>query len=248
MNTKGARSQQLIVFLWRHARWLTALVSVLLLTERLFLFRVPVWIFALISAGTIALAVIHSLGPRMVRSQFGQSIMRVILKDLLDSFDPQIVSQARLRCNVMQLTNDTLSILAAYPEKHDPMGSVKWTTLQGCCGRSVRERDVVIQDFGEYRGKPYESLKKPEDGLPLWGITQEQWEHTRDLGSIVSIPIFSFEAVPVVVGVLNFDAYETTATWLETESYTKEQFLKRVMIVRRVLGLILMAHQQIGAI
>lgn len=249
MNTKRSRSQRaVIVFLWRNAWWLSAVVSLLLLAERFFLIHIPLWIFFLISAGTIALAITHTLGPRMVRSQFGQIIMRVILKDLLDSFDHGIVDQSKLRCNVMQLDGDTLSILAAYPEKRDPMGSVTWTTQQGCCGRAVREQEIVIQNFDEYRGKPYAALIRSEDGLPLWGITHKQWEHTRDLGSIVSIPVFSFEPVPIVIGVLNFDAYETTATWLETEPYTKEQVLKRAMIVRRVLGLILMAHKQISAL
>lgn len=240
--------QSVIIFFWRNAWWLSVVVSLLLLAERVFLLHIPVWVFAVISAGMAILAIAHSFGPGMVRSQFGQTIMRVILRDLLDSFDPEIVSHAKLCCNVMQLSGDTLTIVTAYPEKSDPKDSVQWTTMQGCCGQSIRNEEVIIQNFAEYRGKPYEALIRSEDGLPMWGITREQWEHTRDLGSIVSIPIFSFEALPVVIGVLNFDAYETTEAWLETEPYTKEQVLKRAMIVRRVLGLILMAHKQISAI
>ncbi len=189
MNTRRSRSQRaVIVFLWRNAWWLNAAVSLLLLAELFFLIHIPLWIFFLISAGTIALAITHTLGPRMVRSQFGQTIMHVLLKDLLDSFDQDIVDRAKLRCNVMQLDDDRLSILAAYPEKRDPMGSVTWTTQQGCCGRAVREQEVVIQNLDDYRGKPYGALLKPEDGLPLWGITQNQWEHTRDLGSNCQYP------------------------------------------------------------
>jgi len=71
---------------------------------------------------------------------------------------------------------------------------------------------------------------------------------TNSIGSIVTIAIFSFEAIPVVIGVLNFDAHETTAAWLETEQYAKEQFLKRAMIAHRVLRLILKAHKHISAI
>ena len=76
--------------------------------------------------------------------------------------------------------------------------------MQGCRGRSVRNKEVVIPNLEEFR--------------------------------------------PVVIGVLNFDAYETTAAWLETEPYTKEQFLKLAMIAsyRRVLDRITISTSELS--
>ena len=109
----------MIIFFWKNA-W-CVVVSLLLLAERVFLVHIPVWVFAAISAGMAILAIAHRFGPRIVQSQFGLTIMRAILMDLLDSFDATIVNHAKLRCNVMQLNGNAFSIVTAYPEKRDPM-------------------------------------------------------------------------------------------------------------------------------
>jgi hypothetical protein len=146
----------------------------------------------------------------------------------------------------MQLKGDKLVVIAAYPPKTDSVNTVDWTIDQGRCGLAVRDKEPVVQDFTDFQGRPYDALLSSIDKLPLWGLTREQWEHTRDLGSIVSIPIFSFGPSPIIVGVLNFDALKAKDQWLECGPDTKEQFLKRVMIVRRVLGLILMVQSHIN--
>ncbi|PSR25667.1 MAG: hypothetical protein C7B46_20565 [Sulfobacillus benefaciens] len=197
---------------------------------------------------SLLIAIPQTFAPRLIRSRFGDEITRIILQDLLESVDPEIRRKINLRCNVMVRDGSTLKMRAAYPEKTDPMGTIEWTTDQGCCGLAVRRQEPVVLNLIEFRGRPYESLLDPEDELPKWGITRDQWEHTRDLGSIVSIPIFSIGPSSAIIGVLNFDATGSKEEWLECEPYTKEQFLKRTMIVRRVLGLILMVQTNMNAL
>lgn len=237
--------QRIAIFLWRYTLWLNVIVGLLLLAERWFLFRIATWVFIVTSAFAIMLAIPQTFAPRFIRSRFGDEITRIILEDLLQTVEPSIRDRVHLRCNVMIRDGSALKMLAAYPEKTDPMGTVSWTVEQGCCGLAVRRQEPVVLNLVEFQGKPYDALLDPEDELPKWGITREQWEHTRDLGSIVSIPIFSIGPSPEIIGVLNFDATGSQQEWLEYAPDVKEQFFKRAMVVRRVLGLILMSQKTI---
>lgn len=106
----------------------------------------------------------------------------------------------------MRLRRGFLEVIARdTPPTHTE--AVRWAASgdlwQGLCGLAVRERAPVWRDLGRYQGKAYEDILDLEDKQPRWGMTRVHWERTRDLGSIVSVPILYRDTV---LGVVNVDS------------------------------------------
>jgi hypothetical protein len=185
------------------------------------------------------MALTQTFGPMLVRSHFARDLIWILLADFMTGFPDDLRQGWTLRCNVMRLHKGILTTVAAWPERTISSKDITWTTEQGCCGLAVRKNTPIVQDLSAYSGKSYDVLIDPEDGLPKWGMTQEQWDHTRDLMSIISVPLVSVGVRPTVIGVLNFDARVTLGVWLGPNG--PEEFLNRVQMIRRVLALTLQA-------
>lgn len=155
--------------------WINAVVGLLLLGERLFLWIIPTWIFFVTGGISILIAIPQSFAPKIVRSEFGDELTRTILNDLLEAIEPEIRTAVNLRCNLMRLDGQVLQVTAASPERVTPRATIQWTTDQGCCGMAVRRREPVVLNLSDYKGRPYEALIDGDDDLPKWGITPTQW-------------------------------------------------------------------------
>jgi len=184
------------------------------------------------------MALTQTFGPMLVRSHFARDLIWILLEDFMTGF-PDDRQNWTLRCNVMRLRKGILTTVAAWPERTMSSKDISWTTQQGCCGLAVRKNMPIVQDLSAYSGKSYDYLLDQVDGLPKWGMTREQWDHTRDLMSIISVPLMSVGVRPQVIGVLNFDARVTLEVWLGSGG--TEAFLNRVQIIRRVVAITLQA-------
>ena len=223
--------------------WANVVLALALLMARYRLFHLPKWILFVFSAVAIVLAIVQEFAPRIVRSEslslIGSRIINLILRDLYNTVDESVRVGVSLRCNLMVLNGDTLTKIADYPKSTVDSGQVAWTINQGCCGVAVQTGETHVLDLGSHQGLTYQELLK--SGLNAYGMTAQQWAHTRDLGTVLSAPIFSVEDAPQVNGVLNFDARMPKSAWLDDTTY--EQLLAQIMTIRSVLGLILMLQR-----
>lgn len=104
---------------------------------------------------------------------------------------------------------------------------------QGACGLAVHERKPVVLDLGDWQRRPYQDILH-DDRQPRWGLTEEQWNRTASVGSVISVPLMRRERV---LGVLNIDAPIGLRSWLPQER--EDDLLDRMHSVSGVLALLL---------
>lgn len=157
-------------------------------------------------------------------------ILDALMRGLATRLDHADFKSFQLRCNVMRLDGGYLQIVAVPPGQGAPSieeRRLRWAAneskWEGACGRAVYSRQMVTLDIADWRGKPYEAILKTEDGQPRWGITREQWAHTRDIGSVLSIPLFEEDRL---VGVMNIDARAALDEWYPNDVVARESLLK----------------------
>lgn len=204
----------------------------------------PAWSF-FVFLGFGVLSLLYSTAQTAVGGWVGHRLAQQVLDILLQDLGSRLRAQSKtpfgLRCNVMMMDRGFLRIVAtgSGPAGATPTErALRWAAgddqWQGGCGRAVQERRPVALDLSEWRGKPFEAILH-EDGQPRWGMTRDQWEHTRDIGSIVSVPLIRHHRV---VGVLNVDAAVGLRQWLPGDR-EDDDFLGWMHSVSGALALLL---------
>lgn len=220
--------------------WLTVLSALGLLVGRAYLRVLPVSYYVVVAALATMQGVVQAAALKVAKRNGARELMQMTLNHFMDGFSEAELRECGLRCNVMKLDGHVLGIVSHWGMNNAPDLKVTWTTDQGCCGLAVREAAPVLGDMSRYRGGRYEGLLHAEDHRPVWGITRDQWMLTRDVGSVVSVPLLAPKQLTArVIGVFNIDAQVGLNGWLPEEK--REELLRRVQTVRGVLAYTLAA-------
>lgn len=141
-----------------------------------------------------------------------RELKRIFLQDLLHKAHRTVLAQQgrtsfkTLRANIMHLNRGQQTIIAHVGMDYSADRNIVFNEGQGCCGAAARDQEPFVAKLEELGyNTSYENLIDPETRTARWGITGEQWEITRDLKSLLSIPIFDSRYSERVIGVLNFD-------------------------------------------
>ncbi len=122
--------------------------------------------------------------------------LKNILKEVVhavEKFQGRVGSET-LRANIMFLDSKKHKLLieAHYRMDIDPDKDISFSRGQGCAGRAFDTGETIIGDIEDAYSK---------NNLP-WGITREHKNLTKDLKSLISIPVkFNDE----IVAIINFD-------------------------------------------
>ncbi len=107
-----------------------------------------------------------------------------------------------LRANIMIKKKDRLIIIASYNMDNSKDKDISFAVGQGCCGDAYESKAIVVGDLkAVYKNSWMET--RTETGAP-WGITHEQFEKTKDLKSLISMPIKDMDSGDIV-GLLCID-------------------------------------------
>lgn len=107
-----------------------------------------------------------------------------------------------LRANIMVPTRSgQLGIIAAHDMESDPDRHLTFARGQGCSGEAFDSGQVVVGDLAAVYRNSWDDTRRVHGSAP-WGITREQFEATRNLKSLLSIPLRADRSVR---GVLNLD-------------------------------------------
>lgn len=201
--------------------WSGAVLALLVALKSLYPALNPLFLWISAAAAVLG-SVFHGFNTARNKHVFSvraiKSFLRQLQADITEDFHVSV------RCNLMVVGNGTLTQAVRYPTSSTK--TPIWEVGQGCCGICAKRQQPTLADLGDLKGKPYEELLIREDHQPMWGLTREQWEHTRDLGSVVSVPIFYPSDPSSVAGVLNVDSGECLSDWLPAER--RDDFLRRV--------------------
>lgn len=196
--------------------------------------------FLFLAFGVIA--AVRATVETVVRGWVGRRVAReaigTLLQDLVSRIRTPEVTDVRLRCNVMKLARGGLRVLAsAGGAMTEDERATEWLASgqhwQGACGLAVHERKPVVLDLGDWQRRPYQEILH-DDRQPRWGLTEEQWNRTASVGSVISVPLVRRERV---LGVLNVDAPIDLRSWLPPER--EDDLLDRMHSVSGVLALLL---------
>lgn len=151
-------------------------------------------------------------------SRSTSAAIRGVLREIVEHCSDHSVEWARssaVSANVMLLEDGVLREIVRYPRRVSRFGGLTWRVGEGACGTAVRSGQPCIINLHAqgFTGKHYAALTEREDGQPWWGITQREWEHTRDLAVVISLPLFDVEDEATVIGVVNIDTRAPLAEW-----------------------------------
>ncbi len=192
------------------AAWTPAVIAILLLFERTFLFAVPMWIFVAALIVSALYGAAHTWGPRIAEEQLAERGLQTVLDDLLHAHEDHIRS-----CNVFKKRGRYLHIVAATSKttKEELDLPWNWEIGQGACGLAVRDGKAYILDLIPYQVETYEQFTHAADSQPRWGLTNRHWALTRAIKHIISIPLYDKEER--IIGALTIDTYKDQ--WPEAE-------------------------------
>ncbi|KKM11091.1 hypothetical protein SY88_10175 [Clostridiales bacterium PH28_bin88] len=111
----------------------------------------------------------------------------------------------RINLMVVDQTKRDLSIIAQIGMSSDPDKDITFGLGQGCCGTCAELGEVVIGDLENIYGNSYQETCQKNEGRSPWGISKLHWESTRDLKSLISVPVFDPDDLNSVIAVLNLD-------------------------------------------
>lgn len=232
-----AASKASLYLTWHLGFWLNGILAVMIILEQEFGQKhpfLPRWLFA-----TFAIfGVIHGLIHSFVRRFYSRDLAREFLGMFLDTMLPTIPRSSEpevgIRLHIMRLTGPRLQPVAWCRIENKKELNLRWTTQTGCCGLAARTGQTAVGDMAPYKGREYSAILHPEDKQPRWGLTEEHWAIVRDLGSVVSIPLFASKGRDRVIGVLNIDARVGLDEWLPESQ--QEEFFSRLQQHRGLLA------------
>lgn len=183
----------------------------------------------LLSIAVLLAVIVLRWGFRSAAHKLTEEFLASLLKACLAGFTNEQINSFNLRCNVMLPYGDNLRIILRYPDLKRATG-VPWAQGEGVCGTAFEERrEVMARDLTPYRGRDYSRILvgKGKDRHRLWGMTERQWEMTRNLGSVISLPLISAGDDGKVLGILNVDSSEKMSSWLPSDT-EEAKFLTRL--------------------
>ncbi|NPV70125.1 MAG: GAF domain-containing protein [Firmicutes bacterium] len=188
-------------------RMLKAVVT-LALAVRPYLKRPVDWVgagigiaaFALIVAGELLDLVKDAKARRTIASGEARDVLRACVAHAEEI--QHRVGKGTLRASVMTLKRGKLRIVASYRMDDEPDRDIEYAPGQGCCGHAFDSGRTVVGDIGATYKDTWEETCKANDGRWPWGITKQQYEMTREIEAVLSIPI---KVGDQVKGVLNLD-------------------------------------------
>lgn len=222
---------------WHLGFWLNGILAVMIILEQDFGQKTPFfprWLFAACAIFGLLHGFIHSFVRRFYSRDLARNFLSIFLDTMLPGIPRADEPAVGIRLNIMKLTGDRLQAVAWCRMENRQEINLKWTTRTGCCGLAVRTGRTVFGDMAEYKGREYAAILYPQDKQPRWGLSEEHWSLVRDLGSVVSIPLFASKESDRVIGVLNVDARVGLAEWLPESQ--QEAFLSRLQQQRGLLA------------
>lgn len=222
--------------LWLVGNWINALAAFGLLIERTFKdrFTIPWQVFFCVTALTIIHGLTQTFGRKFIARQLSEEFLTTALHNFVLGFPEAEQREWGIRCNVMNREEDRLVIAASCKMDNEREKGCEWSIDQGVCGMAVRKGHAMWRDLGDVQGLPFHAIRNDDDHQPRWGLTEELWSYTRDLGSVVSIPLFHPKNPLEVIGVFNIDTQVPLLIWLPEDR--RDQFMQRVQPLRGLLA------------
>ncbi|MFZ5816541.1 MAG: hypothetical protein ACOY93_14785 [Bacillota bacterium] len=232
-----ALGKSLLYLAWHLGFWLNGILAVLIILEQELGAKtsyLPRWLFATFAVAGLLHGFIQSFVRRFLSRDLARQFLGVFLETMLPGIPRSGDEEAGIRANVMTLAGNRLKAVAWCRMENQRERDLKWTLQTGSCGLAARNGMTVFADLEQYKGKEYTAILYPEDMQPRWGLTEEHWAYVRDLGSMVSIPLFASASSTKVIGVLNIDARVGLEKWLPKSQ--QEEFLASLQHQRGLLA------------
>jgi GAF domain-containing protein len=155
----------------------------------------------------VVIAIVLAWKNYAVKSRRGRVLTRAkmehVLAHLVNAVERYQCRQGEdsLRANIMILGNERLQIVASCRMANNLDQDITFAVGQGCCGEAYDSGQLVVGDLSSVYMDTWEETRR-EYGSPPWGITRQQFEKTRTLKSVLSVPMVQGDRV---LGVLNLD-------------------------------------------
>lgn len=230
-------AKRILYLAWHLGFWVNGILGLVMILEQEFGTQSPLlprWAFAALAIAGL----LHGLIQSFVRRFYSRDLAREFLEILINTMLPGIPGSrdeaVGIRVNIMKLTGNRLRPVAWFRMENQKELELEWTIHTGCCGLAVRTRSTALGDMTEFKGQEYAAILHDEDKQPRWGLMPEHWSYIRDLGSVISIPLFLPGSADKVIGVLNIDARVGLKDWLPEPQL--EEFLAGLQHQRGLLA------------
>lgn len=110
-----------------------------------------------------------------------------------------------LRINIMKIDKERLEIVRHIGMTRHDDRTLTWALGQGCCGESAKENQIRVIDLTEAYGFTWEETLEKNDNKRPFDINRQQFEKTKDLKSVMCVPICDPVIEDKVIGVINLD-------------------------------------------
>jgi len=192
-----------IKYIARISRHLQALI-LLLITLRDIIFTYPRWLLIIFFLVMLTLVYLDAIIDLSRASKIKKDLSRYLKKLVNDIEEFQNRKDCNtLRANVMIKEKDRLKIFSSYNMDNSPDKDITFAIGQGCCGEAFDSGEIVFGRIDSVYKDTWEETKSVDRGAP-WGITKEHFEKTKDLKSIISLPLRD-EITDEISCVLNLD-------------------------------------------
>ena len=142
-----------------------------------------------------------------IRSEWVQkrTDIEVVLHELRDLIVKGKTIEARnVRCNIAvpsSIPSFGLRIKYWIGNYSPRERKLRWNRGQGVIGRVYEDKKPILADLSHLHGSTYHEVAASSDPPQMWGITESHWEVTRQMGVVLSVPIFRGDSEDVI-GVL----------------------------------------------
>ncbi|MDH7479892.1 MAG: hypothetical protein QHH02_07770 [Syntrophomonadaceae bacterium] len=164
------------------------------------------------AAGLLILTGLAGIASEWYKSaKLEKDIQRSALHDLLNHIlcSVRALQNRRdtntLRINIMENKNNQLVIIDQIGMSNDLDHDISFSLGQGCSGASAEINKIVVCDLTEVYDTTFELNCQKNNSKPPFGISKAHWEKTRDLKSLISVPIRHPKDPSKVIGILNLD-------------------------------------------
>ena len=134
-----------------------------------------------------------------------KSTLKRVLKECVENVEEyqKRVGKNTLRANIMINKSNRLVIFSSYRMDKASDADISFAIGQGCCGEAFDSGEVILGDLRIAYKEILEKKSKDYRGAP-WGINREQFEKTKDLKSLISLPLRD-KVTDEIICVLNLD-------------------------------------------